>query len=360
MKLRHFETLQPICPTCRDDKIDQQFSLKLTTTLKQENDHVLEGILNCSNPDCLREYPIIDGIPIIVSRIRSYISENLSSIDARDDLEAVTESIVGDCCGPNSSFETIRQQLSSYAWDHYAEFDPEESFSRYRPSSAVGILEEALARAGEIAAGPIIEVGSSVGRTSFELAQRYGELVLGIDLNFSMLRLASRALRCGIVRYPRRRVGVVYDRREFPVSFVNDENVDFWACDAAALPFQDNTFSLAVSLNTLDCFYSPVDSLSSISRVLKSGGCALITCPYDWSSSATPVESWLGGHSQRGSNRGVSAEVLRALLMPGAQPQTIKGLELRSEIDGLEWNVRMHERCTVAYNVHAVIAEAVQ
>ena len=80
---------------------------------------------------------------------------------------------------------------------------------------------------------------------------------LGIDLNFAMLRLASEVLRTGRVSYPRRRVGVVYDRREFPARFANAESVDFWACDAAALPFPAGTFSLAVNMNVLDCVSSP-------------------------------------------------------------------------------------------------------
>jgi hypothetical protein len=52
-----------------------------------------------------------------------------------------------------------------------------------------------------------------------------------------MLRLASEVLRRGVVRYPRRRAGLVYDQREFPARFANIENVDFWACDATALHF---------------------------------------------------------------------------------------------------------------------------
>src|SRR5260370_11265467 len=158
---------------------------------------------------------------------------------------------------------------------------------------------EACGPSSSLPAGPVIDAGCSVGRSSFALAERADGLVLGVDLNFAMLRLASEVLRLGTVCYPRRRVGLVYERREFPARFARSENVDFWACDVSALPFPPGTFGLAVSMNVLDCVSGPRELLVSLGRVLKTGGKAVLTCPYDWSSSATPVEGWLGGHSQQ-------------------------------------------------------------
>ena len=80
--------------------------------------------------------------------------------------------------------------------------------------------------------------------TSFALAEGEDRLVLGVDLSFPMLRLASEALRREQVRYPRRRVGVVYDARELDVSFPRMEAVDFWAADAIALPWHRATGAL--------------------------------------------------------------------------------------------------------------------
>jgi SAM-dependent methyltransferase len=171
-----------------------------------------------------------------------------------------------------------------------------------------------------------------------------------------MLRLASEILRHGTVQYARRRVGLVYERREFPARFAGTENVDFWACDAAALPFPADTFSLAVGLNVLDCVYAPIEFLTSLAGVLREGGKAVFACPYDWSPAATPLEAWLGGHSQRAPGAGSSAAVLRALLTPGAHPASIRGLELIAECDHLPWHVRLHERSTMTYEVHLAVA----
>ena len=49
------------------------------------------------------------------------------------------------------------------------------------------------------------------------------------------------------------------------------DRVDFWACDATCLPFRDAGFSLAASLNVLDCVQSPYDHMKELARVLIHG-----------------------------------------------------------------------------------------
>ncbi|MCA9134619.1 MAG: methyltransferase domain-containing protein, partial [Planctomycetales bacterium] len=242
----------------------------------------------------------------------------------------------------------------SYSWDHYGDLDPDESNDGPRPGALLRLLEHGLAMAGEFPAGPLLDIGCAVGRSAFALAERYERLVLGIDLNYALLRQAQRVLREGRVRYPRRRVGVVYDRRDFPVSWKHMQLVDFWACDAAALPFEDRRFAAATGMNLLDCVPSPWDLLNSLATALQTGGAAVLACPYDWSSSATPLEGWLGGHSQRSPEAGASEAMLRRLLTAG-QPQAIPGLRLEAE-DEHEWQVRLHDRSVVAYQSHLVVA----
>jgi len=267
--------------------------LTLAHVAREENGHVLEGALHCSNPNCLREYPIIDGIPLLVANIRQYVTDHILPIYARRDLSDFIESMLGDCCGPNSALDQSRQHVSSYAWDHYGEFDPSPAHQNPIPSSTVQNLDEALQLAGVVPAGPAVDLGCSVGRSSFELAAREQRMVLGIDLHFPMLRLAGEVLRKSTVRYPLRRAGLVYDWREFPVQLPAGEQVDFWACDATALPFPSGTFVLASCWNVVDCVRNPRELLVSLSHALKPGGQVLLTCPYDWSPSATPLENWL-------------------------------------------------------------------
>ena len=355
MRRRHFDTLRPVCPVCRS--AGDPAPLEIGEVLAQAGEHIVEGVLRCSRESCQSEFPIFDGIPLILPSLRAYVSINLQQILSRDDLPGLLESIVGDCCGPGTPFDSSRQQLSSYAWDHYADLDPEEPEGGRRPGSAVRLLDRALELAGELPAGPLVDLGCSVGRTTFELAQRTGRPVVGIDLNFAMLRLAAGVLRRGVARYPRRRLGLVYDRREIPAELDRSGRVDFWACDAAALPFADGTFAAVAALNLLDSANSPVEVLKSMASAVVAGGKVCLACPYDWTPAATPVESWIGGHSQRGPDQGAAEPVLRRLLTPGAHPASIEGLEVVAEEEGFPWRVRMHERSFVEYAVHLLVAE---
>lgn len=319
---------------------------------------MIEGVLHCTNAGCQREYPIVDGIPIIVANIRQYVADNIAAINARRDQGELVESMLGDCCGPDSALNQTRQYLSSYAWDHYGDLDPAEAAGEPRPGSMLRTLRDGLELAGAASTGPRLDIGCSVGRGTFALAEGNQELVLGIDLNFAKLRLAAQVLREGRVRYSRRRVGLVYDTRDFPVELAGRERVDFWACDAAALPFANAAFALAASMNVLDCVAAPREFLASLGRVLGAGGKAILACPYDWSLVATPVENWLGGHSQRSPAAGASEAALRTLLTPGAVG-AVEVLAWKAEREDLRWHVRLHDRSTMSYRLHLVVAERV-
>jgi SAM-dependent methyltransferase/uncharacterized protein YbaR (Trm112 family) len=358
MRLRHFEALQPHCPVCFR-KTGEPRPLSIGSEIRREGEVLIEGVLLCPNASCQREYPVLDGIPLLVANLRELVADNLFQLMMRDDLSETLESILGDCSGPASYFDGTRHQLSCYARDHYGLHDPAEPTTEPRPGAATRVLDRGLDLAATWPEGPVVDLGCSVGGTTFALADRTGRLVVGVDLNIAMLRTASHALLRGEVSYPRKRTGVVYDRRRFPVSFAQAENVDFWACDVAALPFASGTFALASVLNLIDCVRAPRDMLVEAARVLAPGAPAVITSPYDWSAAATPIETWLGGHSQRGSAHGDGATVLRALLAPlvaDRHPASIPGLRLESEIHEVPWHVRLHDRSTVGYGVHLVAA----
>ena len=367
MRLGHFEALKPVCPRCRTER-QVIAPLTLANILKQNDEHIIEGVLHCSDPACQLEYPIIDGIPIIVPYIRKYLSDNLYHINARDDLSETIESILGDSAGPGTFMDATRQHLSSYAWDHYQDLNPNYSPDNFpnatRPgSSIIDCLQSGLKIIEDNSnstrlAGPIIDIGCSVGRIPFELANNYQTLTLGIDVNFSMLRVAHKVLREGIVRYPLKRIGVAYDRQDFAVNFTNSQLVDYWACDALALPFEDNTFGLVSGFNVFDSVTSPRDLLASIDHVLKPAGWGLLATPYDWSPAATPVETWIGGHSQRGPDRGAAEPLIRRLLTPGAHPQSVENLKIVGEITRHPWMVRVHERSQTLYQTHIIVAAA--
>src|SRR5690606_26502511 len=82
------------------------------------------GILGCTG--CGAEYPVIDGLPVIVPDVRRFVQDNLFYLMARQDLPPLLESLLGDAAGPGSGLDSIRQHVSSYAWDHWGDHDPQE------------------------------------------------------------------------------------------------------------------------------------------------------------------------------------------------------------------------------------------
>lgn len=372
MRLSHFETLKPVCPRCRTER-QLIAPLTLATVNRQEDNHILEGVLHCSNADCQLEYPIIDGIPIIVPYIRKYLADNYYHINAREDFSQTIESILGDAVGPGTFLDATRQHLSSYAFDHYNDLNPnpDKEASLYDAPSGGSIVacldtglrlieDNPVSEKGrqDAISNPMIDIGCAVGRTTFELANRYPGICLGIDINFSMLRVAQKVLRESLVQFPLKRLGVVYDRQEFKVEFENATAVDFWACDALALPFEEATFGFASGLNVFDSVTSPRDLLVSIGHILKPAATAVIATPYDWSPAATPIETWVGGHSQRGPDHGAAEPLLRKLLTAGAHPHSVKNLELIGELNNQPWWVRVHERNQTLYRTHIVAVRA--
>ncbi len=352
MRRRHFAAFAPHCPSCAT--ADIRHALDIAYVGAERDDDVLAGILLCCNPACRHEYPIVDGIPVIVPNLAQFLAARGVELLLRDNLDPTLESLVGDAVGPGTWFDALRQTVSTYAWDGWADLDPQEAPSTTpRPGAARRCLDRLREIAGgHAAATRILDLGCGAGRTSFDLAARHPDsLVLGIDIGLALLRLARNAAG-GRVSYARRRVGLVYDRRDFAVSPTGAARVDFWACDALALPFAGGSADLVFALNLLDCVASPQRLLSGMADLLRPGGLLLLATPYDWAAHATPPAAWIGGHSQRAPDAGAGEPFLRALLREGAHAQSVAGLRLLGEDTGWPWQTRLHERSTVQYRSH--------
>ena len=302
---------------------------------------------------------MIDGIPIILADVASFVANNQATILARDDLSPLLESLIGDAIGPGQPFDATRLHVSSYARDHYGHADPDERDGDAPPGAARRCLEAGLALLGDAPlSGHGLDIGCAAGGVAQALAERVDGLVLGVDLNVTMLRLAQRLLATGRVAYPRRRIGIVYDRRDFPVPLARPEALDYWACDALALPFHAQSFGAIAAMNIFDAVQSPPMLLSAIAALLRPGGAAVLATPYDWSPQATPPQTWIGGHSQRGDHGGAAEPFLRDLLTPGAHPMSVPGLSIAGEIDAFPWRVRLHDRSSVDYRAHILALRA--
>ncbi len=282
MRRAHFEAFRPVCPVCAAGGAGLH-PLRLADTPQADREIIRAAILHCSNPGCRHEYPVIDHIPIIVPDLARVLSERATALLLRDDLDPALASLLGDAIGPDSWFDQLRQVASTYGWDSYADLDPQERPEPDGPQP--GAARRCLARLlGLAPPGPevrrAVDLGCGAGRTSFELAARHpGALVLGMDLDIGLLRLAQAAAR-GRMAYPRRRIGLAYDYRQFPATLDGAGRVDFWCCDALALPFAPGAADLAAALNLLDCVPEPRRLLAALAEAVRPGGRALLATPY--------------------------------------------------------------------------------
>jgi SAM-dependent methyltransferase len=353
VRRHHFERFAPICPRCARTGAHAPLFIATIRRATPDGANIMDAILHCPRAECRHEYPVLGGIPVIVPELRRVLSEHGIALLLRDDLDPALESLVGDALGPESWFDTQRQTLSTYGWDSYAAFDPAEAGGAIAPGSAARCLERLLAIAGTetSSVAQTIDLGCGGGGATFALARSRPEaLVLGVDTNLGLLRLAQAAA-AGRVAYPRRIIGLVYDRREFAFPFEGSERVDFWACDALALPFRPATVDLATALNLLDAVGDPLGLLRSAAGLLRPRARLLLGTPFDWAARATPIESWIGGHSQRTDDAGAAVPRLHGLL-GGDIP-----LRHLAEDTNWPWELRLHERASVHYRSYLLALE---
>ena len=341
MLRQHFAKLQPRCPYCRLAR-DQDSVLYIGDVALEEDGDIREGVLICSNLLCQREHPILDGIPVVVTDGPSWAASQLSQVMQREDLTPFAVSILGDLAGAGSSFDRDRGNNGIYAEAHWGGAEP----------SYLPLIRAGMEMLSAPPAGTWIDVGCSVGRGTLELARATGELTVGLDLNFSMLRIAEGVRRRGRVRYSRRRVGLVFDAVDEAVPELPRNNVSFWCADAAAMPFAPGAFRGAFCLNLLDCVQSPLGLLVELGRVVGQDGEVALSTPFDWAVGATPSSSWMGGHSQRGPQEGSSLLEFRRILSAECAAGIDTGLLIEAERDGVPWRLRVNERSVTEYAVY--------
>ena len=313
---------------------------------KGDKDWIEEGNFLCNH--CGAIYPVIRGVPILMPQVGTYLQNYSIHTLWRTDTSGHHWQWLSEGSGENSLISATRSYLSTYMHSHYGDFDPENP---NQPNQIQTLLSHT--KETSIPNGPILDIGCSVGRSSFWLAEQYDRPVLGLDLNFAMLMHAQDALLHNQVRYGRRRVGVVYDWKEYPVHFNNTHHVDFWVADATCLPFANNRVARINTLNVLDCTTSPTQFLQEMSRVAMEWHCF---CPYDWSSSVTEFAQWLGGHSSFSPWNGNPEEVIRYLLLESDETSPLSQMQIHREIASLPWAVRLSNRSTTQYDVHYIHA----
>lgn len=243
-----------ICPRC----LPEEYPLQETVAQTLPED-ILEGTLQCRH--CRSTYPIQQGI--------AFLNPNPATSPQT----------------PNR-YETI-PLLSSYLWSHYGDLLPDEQAT------------DAYRRWAELmrpSSGACLDIGSAVGRFSFEMAKKF-DFVIGLDNSVSFIRAARDLLlhRQAHLALPEEGLLTRPTTLILPADW-QTANIEFIVADAQALPFRSGAFSGLSSLNMVDKVPQPLVHLTEINRLATlTGAQFLFSDPFSWSTDVAPATDWLGG-----------------------------------------------------------------
>ena len=203
---------------------------------------------------------------------------------------------------PANPYETERL-LSEYLLFHYGDpgqilpwpFGPESALN-----FAVRVVLECLDLSALPAEGRALDLGCAVGRSSFELARYYHEVV-GIDFSSNFIRAAMELRQQGVLPYLRTDEGRLTTPLEARVpAEIDRQRVRFETGDACGLRAGLGRFDAALLINLIDRLPEPERCLEQMPGLLNENALLVIASPYTWLDEYTPVDRWLGGYEAGG------------------------------------------------------------
>ena len=152
---------------------------------------------------------------------------------------------------------------------------------------------------GKLPAGArALDLGCSVGRSSFELARHCDE-VIGIDYSHAFIDAANRMLAEG--RHPATRLDEGSATTELMLEVdpeIDRSRVSFEQGDAQHIRKDIGQFDCVIACNLICRLPEPMRLLRRLPELIKPGGQLLITTPFTWLEEYTPSENWLGDGAQ--------------------------------------------------------------
>jgi SAM-dependent methyltransferase/uncharacterized protein YbaR (Trm112 family) len=311
-----------VCPACRrhTERGLELFSLAIEERELIADGELIAGRLRCSG--CAREYPVIDGIPVV---LRDESLANAWGLALGESIASVNER----AAHPEAA--ALRQSL-----DHFSTYLDASWGDFAEPEGQFGFA----ALAGELR-GPrvplALELGCGVGRGVYELS-RSADLVVGLDTSGASLRRARAILRGEELSYTRKVAGRSYIAATVRAPAAS--NVQLVCGDALDPPFAPGAFSRVAALNLLDNVPSPRALLHHLHQLAAPGGEVLLASPFAWRDEIVEPAERLGGADPAAALR----EEVRAL-----------GWMVEEESD-LPWTLRQDARTSTTYSVHFVRA----
>ena len=146
--------------------------------------------------------------------------------------------------------------------------------------------------------GRALDLGCAVGRSTFELARDYQE-VIGIDYSHIFINAANSLKRDGSCMASRQDEGSVTTNLELQVdTSIDRTRVSFEQGDALSIRDDIGQFDLVLACNLICRLKEPLHLIRRLADLVKPGGCLFLTTPFTWMESYTPKANWLGSESE--------------------------------------------------------------
>lgn len=192
----------------------------------------------------------------------------------------------------NNVYETD-ESISQYCEFHYGS----ENFGvKNFPQNSVDVLKPYLKGLKTTKA---LDLGCSVGRSSFELAKHFDE-VLGIDFSANFINVGIKLKKYDSLTYKIATEGELFIENTISLDDFSLEDtkqrVTFMQGDACNLKDIYSGYDLIFCSNLIDRLYYPQKFLDDIPLRVNKDGLLVILSPYTWLEDYTPKENWLGGY----------------------------------------------------------------
>jgi SAM-dependent methyltransferase len=381
------------CPIADDDGLCCAGELRLLSSQVQGSfpspsgatvNEISSGTLECEN--CGAEYPILAGVALLVSDVRSYLLMHVKGISKAVPDSAIPEEFREEYLQAKLEIESehIEEDLEServvalYLMTHYLRVpndagakssgswwkpeaeaaDPgseliDDLVKKYwnrGPFSKIGEwFREASTRKNLISPLEVIELGCGVGGLYRELEEICG-FYLGVDTSFASILLA-RHLVLGTPYYKALEVpadllnGPLARAVSLPIPTAFNGRADFILGAMEELPVKGECWDFSVALNAIDMLDDPQGLPHLQASLLKEGGTAIQSGPYVWHSAVSEGLRKLIPDSIKNSALAVEWMYESA------------GLKLTRSEKHVPWLFFKHLRQLEVYSVHLLSAE---
>jgi 5-histidylcysteine sulfoxide synthase/putative 4-mercaptohistidine N1-methyltranferase len=171
-----------------------------------------------------------------------------------------------------------------------------------------------------------LDLGCSVGRSTFELAKTFDK-VTGIDFSANFINVGVKLKKYDSLTYRVKNEGEISSEKtvslkDFGLEKTQD-NVSFMQGDACNLKDIYKGYDLIFCSNLIDRLYYPQKFLDDIPARINDNGLLVLLSPYTWLEEYTPKENWLGGYIKDN----------KEVLTLDTLKNELKGFELQETID---------------------------